>query len=110
LKPTDNNDDWLTVLREQCDAKSQAKVAKLIRYSPAVVNQVLKGTYKGDVSSVQRAVEGALMGLTVECPVIGQLARNQCLEIQRRPFAATNHLRVQLSRACPTCPNRRNAL
>jgi hypothetical protein len=70
---------------------------------------VLKGTYKGDVSSVQRAVEGALMGMTVECPVIGDLPRNRCLEYQRQPFAATNPMRVQLSRACPTCPNRRGA-
>jgi len=103
------NSDWLVVLREACERKgsSQAAVAKKLKYSPAVINQVLKGTYKGDVNSVQRAVEGALMGLTVECPVIGELARNQCLEFQRREFAATNHLRVQLSRACPTCPNRR---
>lgn len=100
--------DWLTVLREQCARSSQAKVAKQLGYSPAVVNQVLKGTYTGDVNRVQRAVEGALMGLTVECPVIGEIPRNRCLEYQRQKFAATNPLRVALSRACPTCPNRRN--
>jgi hypothetical protein len=107
LTATDN--DWLTVLREQCTRASQAAIAKRIKYSAAVVNQVLKGTYKGDLSSVQRAVEGALMGLTVDCPVIGDLPRNRCLEYQRQPFAATNPMRVQLSRACQTCPNRRGA-
>jgi len=106
-----NDHDWLTVLREQCrkPGSSQAAVGKRISYSPTVVNQVLKGTYKGDLNAVQRAVEGALMGLTVDCPVIGELARNRCLDFQRREFAATNHLRVQLSRACPTCQHRRNA-
>lgn len=99
--------DWLTVLTEQCKRTSQSVVSKKLDYSPAVINQVLKGTYKGDVSSVQRAVEGALMGMTVDCPVIGELPRNRCLEYQRRPFASTNHIRVQLARACPTCPNRR---
>ena len=105
------NSDWLVVLREACERKgsSQAAVAKKLKYSPAVINQVLKGTYKGDVKSVQKAVEGALMGLTVECPVVGELQRDRCLQYQNRPFAATSGLRVQLSRACPTCPNRRNA-
>jgi len=99
--------DWLTVLRECCAASSQAAIAKRINYSPAVVNQVLKGTYKGDLNSVQKAVEGALMGLSVECPVIGTLPRDRCLEYQRRGFAATNPLRVTLSIACQTCPHRR---
>lgn len=106
---TETEHDWLTVLREQCAHSSQAAVGKRLNYSATVVNQVLKGKYTGDLSAVQRAVEGALMGLTVNCPVIGELARNRCLDFQRRDFAATNHLRVQLARACPTCQHRRNA-
>jgi hypothetical protein len=98
--------DWITVLRETCAAKTQAAVAEQIGYSATVVNQVLKGTYKGDLSRVKKAVEGALMGLTVECPVIGEMPRNRCLDYQRQGFAATNPLRVQLSRTCPTCPHR----
>jgi hypothetical protein len=101
------SDDWITVLREACAQSTQAAIARRIDYSPTVVNQVLKGTYGGDMISVQRAVEGALMGLTVECPAIGELPRNRCLEYQRRGFAATNPLRVQLAKACPECVNRR---
>lgn len=101
--------DWLTVLRDEAGRTTQAATASRIGYSAAVVNQVLKGTYPGDTSAVQRAVEGALMGLSVECPVIGDLARNRCLEYQRRGFAATNPLRVTLSQACPTCSHRRGA-
>ncbi|RPE81817.1 helix-turn-helix domain-containing protein [Vulcaniibacterium tengchongense] len=101
--------DWLNVLRAACKCRTQSAVAEKIGYSPAVVSQVLKGTYKGDLRAVQQKVEGALMGLTVECPVIGELPRNRCLEYQRQPFASTNHMRVQLARACPTCPNRRGA-
>jgi hypothetical protein len=97
---------WLTVLAEECTRTTQAAVAKRVGYSVTVVNQVLKGTYKGDLSRVQQAVEGALMGLTVECPIIGELARDRCLEYQRRGFASTNPLRVTLSKTCPTCPNR----
>lgn len=104
---TKHDHDWLTVLREACAASTQAAVAKRIDYSATVVNQVLKGTYNGDLRSVQAAVEGALMGATVDCPVIGELPRHKCLEYQRRGFAATNPLRVALAQACPTCPHRR---
>ena len=102
-----NEADWLDVLRSACKARSQRAVAADIGYSTAVVSQVLSGSYKGDLRAVRQKVEGALMGLTVDCPVVGDLQRNRCLEYQRQPFAATNHLRVQFSRACPTCPNRR---
>jgi hypothetical protein len=57
---------WLERLRAECGRISQSKVSVVIGYSPAVVNQVLKGSYK--------AVEGALMGATVKCPVLGQRA------------------------------------
>ncbi|UPG86999.1 hypothetical protein L2Y94_06490 [Luteibacter aegosomatis] len=99
--------DWITVLREACKASTQVAIARQISYSPTVVNQVLKGNYGGDLNAVQKAVEGALMGLMVECPVIGELPRNRCLEYQRRGFAATNPMRVQLASACPDCSHRR---
>lgn len=98
-------DDWKIVLAEACARSSQAAIARRIGYSAGVISGVLKGTYKGDESRVQQAVEGALMGLTVDCPVIGEIPRNVCLEYQRRPFAATNPMRVQLARTCPTCPH-----
>jgi hypothetical protein len=49
-----------------------------------------------------------LMGAVVECPVIGEIPRQRCIEHQRRAhrFAATNPMRVQLSKACRVCPNR----
>ena len=102
-----NESDWLDVLRSACRAQTQRAIADRIGYSTAVVSQVLSGNYKGDTRAVQQKVEGALMGLTVACPVIGDLPRNRCLEYQRQPFAATNHMRVQFSRKCPTCRNRR---
>ncbi len=103
------SEDWMTVLREHRDSQGNGPTAKKIGYSPTVVSQVLTGNYKGDLKAIQKAVEGGLMDMTVNCPVIGELPRNVCLLYQRREFAATNHVRVQLSRSCPTCPNRRGA-
>lgn len=98
--------DWLDCLRAACQHESQKAVASRIGYSAAVVNQVLKGTYKGDMGRVQAAVEGALLSTTVECPVIGELPRQRCIEYQRSPYAPTNPMRVQLYRTCRQCKNR----
>lgn len=103
--------DWIDVLKQVSEHSSQSAVATRIGYSAAVVNQVLKGTYKGDLISVEDAVRGALMGAVVDCPVIGEMPRNRCIEHQRRGahFAPTNPLRIQLYRACPTCEHNRGA-
>jgi len=94
---------WIEALRRACASSSQAAVATQIGMSPAVVNQVLKGCYQGNLTNVQKRVEGALMGVTVDCPVVGDTPLNICIENQSRPFAATNPLRVMLHRACKTC-------
>ena len=99
---------WLDELQRAAAAEGQSAVAKRIGYSTTVVCQVLKGNYKGDLSRVQRAVEGALMHATVDCPVIGDIPLQRCIEHQRGPKRYTNPMRVQLAHTCPTCPNRRS--
>ncbi len=103
-----NHTAWVEALKKACMGNSQAQVAAKIGMSPAVVNQVLKGCYQGNLINVQRRVEGALMGVIVYCPVVGDLPLNICMENQVRPFAATNPMRVQLHRACKTCEHNAN--
>lgn len=100
--------DWIAALR-QAAAGGQRAAAQRIGYSPAVVSQVLSGSYRGDLKAVQTAVEGALLGATVDCPVAGEIPRNRCLEHQRSEASAANPMRVALAQACPVCPNRRSA-
>jgi len=96
--------DWLHVLARECKRTSQAAVAGVLGISPATINQVLQQKYKGQTERIQRLVEGRFMGARVECPVIGDIPRDRCMEHQaRRLFAATNPLRVQLHKTCPTC-------
>jgi hypothetical protein len=103
--------EWLEILRAECAQSSQIKIARRVGYSPAVVNQVLAGSYRGDLAAVQKAVEGALMGRTVECPILGALASHKCLEIQARPFGSSNPTRVALYKACRSgCPHSRLAV
>lgn len=96
---------WLAVLAAECKKTSQLEVAKALGYSASVINQVLNDKYQGDLYKLQEIVEGAFMGKTVDCPVIGSMPRHRCIEMQGRPFAATNPLRVQLFHTCPTCPH-----
>jgi hypothetical protein len=104
----ESESDWVAVLRVECEKTSQSAVSKKLDYSPAVVNQVLKGTYKGDTAKVEAAVKGLFMNEVVDCPVVGEIATNICLNYQKLPFAPINPLRVQLYKACRAgCPHSR---
>lgn len=98
--------DWVIVLAEACDSESQRIVADKSEYSHAAISSVLNNRYKGDLTAVQKAIEGALMQRVVNCPVAGEIGMQQCQANQRRPFSATNSQRVQLYRACRDgCPH-----
>ncbi len=101
----DNAPEWILELALQCDHTSQAVVSRRLGYSASTVNQVLHNKYAGLIDRVREKVEGAYMGVSVDCPVIGELSLDQCLDHQTRPFAATNPQRVMLFRACRNgCP------
>lgn len=96
---------WVAALAEACEGASQNRVAEQVGYSAAVISQVLKRSYRGDYAAVERRVRAALMGETVVCPVLGEIAATDCHRHQSRPFATTNPLRVRLWRACRSCPH-----
>lgn len=96
---------WVRVLRERCQATSQKKVADELGISAPVVSQILNHSYGGRWKNIQDRVEGAYMGHTVNCPVLGELPTNKCLDYQKLPFVSANPQRVRLRRACRTCPN-----
>lgn len=101
-------DDWLTALREACQASSQSAVARRLGVSATMVNQALKGAYKGDIERLQGLVEGSLMSQTVDCPATGDMPKHKCLEHQGRPrgMAFVNPYFSKLYRACRSgCPH-----
>ncbi len=99
--------EWIIELEAACEATSQAQVARRLGIADGTVSQLLSGKYGAATNNMQQRIEGALMGRTVVCPVIGELRRDVCLDYQGRKAAATNPLRVQLATACRTCANRR---
>ena len=88
--------------------KSQTAVAAELNVSVAVVNTLLKDKYPGDVAAMEKRIRGQFMSVTVKCPVQGTLSARSCLDNQALPVAFTNPVRAALSRACKTCPNRKD--
>lgn len=97
---------WVRRLAEEADRIGQAAAAKRIDYSAATVSQIISNTYRGDLRKVEQMVLGALMALTVVCPIKGEMARNLCLKWQDKPFAATSADRARMYHACRAgCPH-----
>jgi len=99
----DTPPDWITALAMACDKTSQKKVGDMIGYSNSAINQVLGKRYTADLTTFEKAVRGALMNVTVQCPVLDAIPANRCIEHQRKPYANTNQMRVQLFKACRNC-------
>ncbi|ADZ72426.1 transcriptional regulator [Polymorphum gilvum] len=100
--------DWVPELAALADREGLNGAARRVGYSPAVVSQVLNARYAGDMARVEERVRGALMGLTVDCPVVGELSRDQCLDWQGKAYAPTSAHRVRMYRACRGgCPHSR---
>lgn len=99
---------WVEVLARECDKTNQGRAAKRIGYSTAVVSHVLRASYTGDLSAVERAVKGALMALSVDCPILGTVGTEVCEQHQRARISTGNPLRIALYHACRDgCPHSR---
>lgn len=95
--------DRMQLLRDKCGQLGQAEVARRLGYSDSAICQALKGSYKGDLSNLLTRVEEIFGCTVVNCPILGEITLGKCSEIRKRPFAATNPLRVQLYRECRKC-------
>ncbi|WP_178860771.1 helix-turn-helix domain-containing protein [Thiomicrorhabdus cannonii] len=97
------NEAWFMALQQAVANESQAKVASKCGISPTAVNQVLKGTYQGNINNVAEKVSGALLEHSVICPVLDVITTDICASHRNKPFAPNNPMRVNLYRACQTC-------
>ena len=102
--------DWIEELATLADNKGLKGASKAVGYSSSTLSTVISNSYPGDMSRVEEMVRGALMGVEVECPVLGAIGRDVCLDHQKRPFAPTNSTRTRLYHACHGgCPNARTS-
>lgn len=97
--------DWIEALARACTQTSQNKVAARLGRSAALVSNVLRARYPGDMASVEELVRGHLLAETVACPSLGVLPLHECQSwrVKARSFQNTNSLRVRMWRACQMC-------
>lgn len=97
----------IEALASACDQATSKAIATRLGYSGALVSHVLARKYPGDMDLVFAKIRGALMGEQVDCPILGAIGTQRCLDEQKRPFAATNSIRARLFHACRACPRNR---
>ncbi len=99
--------EWVSVLASECDQSSQRAVATKLNRSGALVNQVLKNKYNGDLNAVEDCVRGVFMNGTTACPELGSIPSNECHDWRKKAqkFSSANTLRVRMYRACKKCPH-----
>ena len=103
----DARPDWILELARFADAEGLRGAGKRVGRPPSTLSQALSNSYPGDVGKIEERVRGALMQLTVECPVLGEIGRDRCLDEQGKDFSGTSAMRAQLYRACrfSGCPH-----
>jgi hypothetical protein len=92
--------EWVEALAIEANRTTGAAAGRRIGYSGSVVTSICKATYAGDIGAVEAKVRGALMGATLECPVLGEIGRDRCLDEQKKRHVATSAVRTALFHAC----------
>ncbi|MBX3447547.1 MAG: transposase family protein [Parvibaculaceae bacterium] len=101
-------EDWLQALVEECERTSQRAAAKRLGVSDTVVTRVLGNSYAGDTEGIAEKVRGALLSVTVMCPVLEEIGRDRCIAEQGKKLSFGNALSARVYRACRGgCPHSR---
>ena len=98
--------DWIVVLAAECARADATSVARRLGYTVAVVSAVVRNKYPGAMAKVEGRIRGAYMGALVDCPVLGEIERDRCLDEQRLKHFGTSAMRTRIYRACRGgCPH-----
>lgn len=97
---------WIVMLAEECGRSSQNKVALRLNRSAALVSNVLRKKYAGDMAAVEDVVRGCFMRAVVQCPALGEISTAACRDwmAASRSYSNENSERVRMYRACRGCP------
>lgn len=99
--------DWVVALAMECASSSQAKVARAMGRSAALVSTVLRRKYVGSYEAVEEVFNGVFKGAVTGCPALGTIPLNVCRDWRlklRGEYIPTNRERVGMYRACSRCP------
>ncbi len=92
--------DWIMALAEDANRTSGTEAAQRIGYSSAVVTSVINNNYRGAMKTVEARVRGALLAEEVDCPIIGAIRRDRCMDEQKKSHIGSSAQRTRLYHAC----------
>lgn len=98
-------EDAMEALKEMKKHASQAEIARRLGKSDSTISNALKGRYIGNVDALAERIRGELLNQKVVCPILGEITSRICQDERKKPLHTANPVRVQLWRACKTCPN-----
>jgi hypothetical protein len=103
----ENCPDWIDALAAAAEnARSQTELGKRLGLASSTVSAVIGNTYPGNIDRIEARVRGVLMNARIQCPVMGEIARNRCIDFQELPFSGANPQRAQIWKACRApCPH-----
>jgi hypothetical protein len=102
--------DWIEALAIECAKASQNRVAERLGRSAAMISQILRAKYPGDLAGFEERFRGVFQAQALDCPALGLIPSNECQDwrVKGRVFAAGNPLRTRMFRACAACPRNRS--
>jgi hypothetical protein len=98
--------DWVLLLAEECDRTSLRRTAERLDASPAIISLALLRR-RGSLAWIRTRVERELAPGGIDCPILGEIGRGDCLREQATPFSSANPVRVRLYAACQNCKHRK---
>jgi hypothetical protein len=102
--------DWIEALALECGQTSQNKVAERLGRSAAMISQILRAKYPGDLAGFEERFKGVFQAQALDCPALGLIPSNECQDwrVKGKTFTAGNPLRTRMFRACAACPRNRS--
>jgi len=102
--------DWGEALALECGRTSQNRVAERLGRSAAMVSQILRNKYPGDLTGFEERFRGVFQAQALECPALGLIPSHECQDwrVKAKVFTAGNPLRTRMFRACAACPRNRS--
>lgn len=102
----EQEDRWMSILREQCEQTSITDVARQLEYSRSTISLVLAGKYNGGTSKIAAKVVLTFTHF-VHCPHLrGDITQAACRDHQSRPMPTSQPKALRHWVACRNgCPN-----
>ena len=98
-----NPPEAVRLLANAVKESTRTKVAERLGVSRTGVSLLLSNKYKGGTTKIEARILDILGN--VSCPVLGSIAAAECQKNRQAKFTPSNPQRVQLYRACQSCPH-----